>query len=221
MAFTFNGTTQYLSAAASPIASSPSVFTMAAWANGAAQDGRLFFALGSSSNTSPIIGMGTGATSISQSTDSLRPFVRLNSGTFPFGNLTAECISGLWNSTWKHAAMSFDGTDFKAYANGVNSLTKAGTLGALDTNRTAIGALLRASPILYFGGQVAEAAIWNVALTDAEVDSLAHGVTPDQIRPQSLVFYAPIVRNLQELKGALTITNNNTATVSDHPRAYA
>ena len=221
MAFTFNGTTQYLSAAASPIASSPSVFTMAAWANGAAQDGKLFFALGSSTNNSPIIGLGTGATSISQSTNALRPFVRVNSGIFPFGNLAAECISGFWNSTWKHGAMSFDGTNYKAYAEGVNSLTVAGSLGALDTNRTAVGCLLRSGVALHFSGQVAEAAIWNVALTDAEVDALAHGFTPDQIRPQSLVFYTPLVRNIQDLKGGLTITNNNTATVSDHPRVYA
>jgi hypothetical protein len=49
----------------------------------------------------------------------------------------------------------------------------------------------------------------------------ADGMTCDKIRPQSLVFYAPLVRDLIDVKGGLTITNNNTATVANHPRVYA
>ncbi len=70
-------------------------------------------------------------------------------------------------------------------------------------------------------GQIAEVGIWNVALTDAEIASLADGMTCDKVRPQSLVFYAPLVRDLQDVRGGLTITNNNTATVANHPRVYA
>jgi hypothetical protein len=40
------------------------------------------------------------------------------------------------------------------------------------------------------------------------------------VRPQSLVFYAPLVRDLQDVRGGLTITNNNGATVAAHPRVY-
>ncbi len=69
-------------------------------------------------------------------------------------------------------------------------------------------------------GQIAEVGIWNVALTDAEIASLADGMTCDKVRPQSLVFYAPLVRNLQDVRGGLPITNNNTATVANHPRVY-
>jgi hypothetical protein len=71
------------------------------------------------------------------------------------------------------------------------------------------------------GGQIAEVGIWNVALTAAEIASLADGMTCDKVRPQSLVFYAPLVRDLQDVRGGLTITNNNTATVANHPRIYA
>lgn len=46
-------------------------------------------------------------------------------------------------------------------------------------------------------------------------------MTPDKIRPQSLVFYSPLVRDLNDQKGGLTITNNNGATVANHPRVYA
>jgi hypothetical protein len=73
----------------------------------------------------------------------------------------------------------------------------------------------------FFTGDIAEVGIWNAALSAAEIASLAKGMTCDKIRPQSLVFYAPLVRNLIDQKGALTITNNNGATVTTHPRVYA
>ncbi len=38
-------------------------------------------------------------------------------------------------------------------------------------------------------GNIAHAAIWNVALTDAEVLELANGIIPTRIRPQSLISY--------------------------------
>lgn len=60
--------------------------------------------------------------------------------------------------------------------------------------------------------------MWNVALTDSENASLAAGFTPDQIRPQSLQFYAPLVRDLIDVRGGRTITNVNNATVAVHPR---
>jgi hypothetical protein len=73
----------------------------------------------------------------------------------------------------------------------------------------------------YEDGRIAEVGIWNAALTAAEIASLAKGMTCDKVRPESLVFYAPLVRDLQDLSGGLTITNNNAATVATHPRVYA
>ncbi len=73
----------------------------------------------------------------------------------------------------------------------------------------------------FFTGDMAEVGIWTAALTAAEIASLAKGMTCDKIRPQNLVFYAPLVRNLIDQKGGLTITNNNGATVATHPRVYA
>lgn len=73
----------------------------------------------------------------------------------------------------------------------------------------------------FLTGNVAEAGIWSSTLTPAEIASLAKGMTCDKIRPQNLVFYAPLVRDLIDQKGGLTITNNNTATVATHPRVYA
>jgi hypothetical protein len=73
----------------------------------------------------------------------------------------------------------------------------------------------------YFSGDIAEVGVWNVALTADEIASLADGFTCDRVRPQSLVFYAPLIRDLADLAGGRAITNNNTATVANHPRVYA
>jgi hypothetical protein len=70
----------------------------------------------------------------------------------------------------------------------------------------------------FVNGAVAEFAVWSVALTDAEITALARGFTAEQIRPQSLSFYASLVRNFQDVRGGLAITNNNSATVAAHPR---
>jgi hypothetical protein len=67
-------------------------------------------------------------------------------------------------------------------------------------------------------GLLAEHAVWNVGLTQADATALAKGFTPDQVRPQSLVFYAPLVRELRDLRGGLAITAANSPTVANHPR---
>ena len=72
----------------------------------------------------------------------------------------------------------------------------------------------------FFNGLLAEVGIWNAALSPAEIASLAKGVTCDKIRPQNLVFYAPLIRDLLDQKGGKTITNNNGATVANHPCIY-
>ena len=113
--------------------------------------------------------------------------------------------------------------DQKIYFNGSQATTvvNRNTLTAAITNAVVpqINGRNGANNLSTFSA--AEVGIWNAALTAAEIASLAKGMTCDKIRQQSLVFYAPLVRNLQDVKGGLTITNNNAATVANHPRVYA
>jgi hypothetical protein len=55
-----------------------------------------------------------------------------------------------------------------------------------------------------FGGQAAVAAaecgIWDVALSDAEIASLAVGASCQLVRPSNLVHYGPFVRAEQDIK---------------------
>jgi hypothetical protein len=108
------------------------------------------------------------------------------------------------------------------YLDGAGKATGTNSPGTQPPAMSAIGigARFATSWGTFMDGQIAEAAIWNAALTDAEVESLAKGFKPTRIRPQSLVFYAPLIRNLQDTRGALAITNNNSATVAEHPRVY-
>jgi hypothetical protein len=73
----------------------------------------------------------------------------------------------------------------------------------------------------YADALIAEVGIWNVALTADEIASLAKSMTCDKVRPQSLVAYFPLIRDLTEIRSGLAVTNNNTATVANHPRVYA
>jgi hypothetical protein len=72
----------------------------------------------------------------------------------------------------------------------------------------------------FMNGDIADVAIWNTKIFDDEIKSLAKGFDALRVKPQSLVRYWPLVRELQEVKTGSSITNNNT-TVANHPRVYA
>jgi hypothetical protein len=111
----------------------------------------------------------------------------------------------------------------KVYLDGTEVGSNTTSISTQDAaNSILIGARSNSGSIgNYFSGDIAEVGIWNVALTAAEIASLAKGMTCDKVRPQSLVFYAPLVRDLIDAKSGLALTNNNGATVANHPRVYA
>jgi hypothetical protein len=123
----------------------------------------------------------------------------------------------------RHIAATFSPSTFsRVYLDGSQDAERTSGVPAsiadLNLYGLSFGGLPGAS--LFFNGTIAEVGIWNAALTAAEIASLAKGMTCDKIRPQNLVFYAPLVRDLIDQKGGLTITNNNGATVANHPRIY-
>jgi hypothetical protein len=122
-------------------------------------------------------------------------------------------------STWFSGAAVFSAANSRAvYLDGGSSGTNTTNTASTGLTRIGIGALIVGGIVDYADGDIAEVAIWNVVLTDGEIASLGKGFKASRIRPQSLVFYAPLIRDLQDTKGALAITNNNTATVAVHPR---
>ena len=71
-------------------------------------------------------------------------------------------------------------------------------------------------------GRLAEAAVWNVALSDPEIAILGKGYSPLLIRPQNLVMYVPLIRDADEdIVGGLSFAEGATApTIADHPRMF-
>jgi hypothetical protein len=72
----------------------------------------------------------------------------------------------------------------------------------------------------FMNGDIAELAIWDKKILDSEITSLGKGYDPSLVRPQNLVRYWPLRRDLNEIRAGTTLTNNGT-TISDHPRIYA
>ncbi len=210
MAYEFNGSNQYANTASTPVTAAP--LTLACWffANNTTADHTLVSVNGSSSSTYFQL---QAAGSVAG--DPVRAVT--------FSSLAiAASTSGFSASTWSHAAGVFESsTSRTVYLNGGSSATNTAISTPASIVRISIGVISWNTPVNYANGRVAEVGIWNAALTAAEIASLADGMTCDKVRPQSLVFYAPLVRDLIDYKGGLVITNNNTATVANHPRVYA
>jgi len=141
---------------------------------------------------------------------------------------TAATTTGYSSGVWFHAAATFSGNtpmSLQAFINGGSKGTNSVNYTPSNINCTTIGAL--AANIgggnqffNQFGGQIGDCGIWDVVLSDDEIASLADGMSCDKVRPQSLRFYTPLVRDIADYSRGLALTNNST-TVTDHPRIYA
>ena len=211
MAYDFNGTDQRINTTSTPVATVP--LTLACWFR--ADDvtaNRCLFELSDSVGTNGFRLLVAGAIA----GDPIFADYTVSTGT------NAQTTAGYTANTFHHAAATFpNNTTVTAYLDGGNSATSTGLALNPSPTRINIGARFSSSSAgLFFDGLIAEVGIWNVALAAAEIASLAKGMACDKVRPQNLVFYAPLVRDLNDQKGGLVITNNNAATVANHPKVY-
>jgi hypothetical protein len=221
MAYEFTAaSSQYLSATASPLGTGQlGDHTIALWVKGAAASPTTnFFSISRSTETG---GVNNPTILIQNANGAVSYFIRGNVSPDGGGYIS---ISGgtAFDNTSRHVCARLSSTTANVYANGtsVATATVASIPAQTGMDRLGVGALVRGNVGGFYNGQAAEVGIWNAALTADEVASLAKGMTCDKVRPQSLVFYAPLIRDLQDVRGGLTITNNNTATVANHPRVY-
>lgn len=212
MAYAFTAaSSRYLSTASTPVTAMP--LTIAGWFN--------FPFTGVNQGIAGVNAVGTGVTG------SFR--LALNSSNQVVANCAAgatqgvSAFTGVSANTWTHACGVFaSATSRTAYANGIAADANATSASPAGVNAVHIGVNWpSAGATGYANGQIAEVGIWNVALSAQEIASLAKGVTCDKVRPQSLVFYAPLIRDLTDCRNSLAISNINAATVANHPRVYA
>jgi hypothetical protein len=150
-------------------------------------------------------------------------YTEVHNGAAPYGFISKAGISG-----WNHLALVFDGTQstnatrLKMYFNGTQeTLSFSGTIPATTRDNAGVE-LLRINRYLnsFGNGSYAELGVWQEPLSNADVAALSKGMTPDKVRPEKLVTYIPLVRDIQDVKSGTALTNTSS-TVANHTRVYA
>jgi hypothetical protein len=205
MAYDFDGNNQFLSVGSAPATAAP--LTLAFWFNKDTTNTKNCVFLINQSTQANYFGIYMlGATLRGETGDGFTS--------------TLNATGSYSASTWTHACyVEASTTSRTIYRDGGDSATNTVSRSPSGINRLYIGTFSGAAA--NFDGLIAEVGVWSAALTQPEIASLAKGMTCDKVRPQSLVFYSPLTRDLIDYKGGLAITNNNTATVANHPRVYA
>ncbi len=144
--------------------------------------------------------------------------VRVLSRTTSAGQ--ADTSTGYTAGTWYHACGVWaSATDRRAYINGGSEGTNTTSRAPTGMDSTYIGATQGASPVTFSDGFIAEAGIWNVALTTGEIAALAGGVSPLKIRPDALVAYWPIYGAFSpepDMRGGFHMTLNAAPVQANH-----
>jgi len=136
-------------------------------------------------------------------------------GTLSITNATALATVNAWNHV---AAVERSSTDRSVWLNGGNrgnDTTDVGTSTTFDL--TNIGATELSENLSdFFSGSIAEVAVWDIDLDEAEIFVLAAGFSPLFVRPGNLILYMPLVRAIDDYVGNNVFTATGT-TVSAHP----
>lgn len=137
------------------------------------------------------------------------------------GAANADTTAPFVANTWHHACGVFAANnDRRAYLDGANKGTDNTVSNDAGLDVTSIGRVGDSTPDDYVSGGIAEAAIWDVALSDGEVAGLATGVEARLIRPGALVAYWPLwglhSPEIDCATGAYPMTLFNGPTQADH-----
>lgn len=137
----------------------------------------------------------------------------------------APVASTGYSVAWHHVAGVFTSTTSHAvFLDGGNKGTDATSVSPTSLDETNIGRFNQGGAAsLYFGGLLAELAIWNVALADTEVAILAAGFSPLRVRPGSLVAYWPLISNASpdiDPVGGFDMTVTGATAALEHPGMF-
>lgn len=145
----------------------------------------------------------------------------VESYTIAGGGISSTNVSGIAQGDLCVTGVIASATSRIVFANTTKSATNTVSRTPSGIDRLAIGFRSYNGNGAYCNTRVAEVAIWNAALTDDEVASLAKGFRPCRVRPQNLVFYAPLIRDVIDARGGITLTASaNAPTVDVHYRVY-
>lgn len=124
-------------------------------------------------------------------------------------------------NTWYHFGAVFaSSTSRTMYFRGSAATTNTTSRTPSGIDRFSIGREDNAAANRYLNGGLAEVGVWSAALSSDDIASLAKGVSPLLVRPESLVAYWPLGGNYSpeiDPVGKFDLTLTGTAK-ADHPR---
>ena len=124
--------------------------------------------------------------------------------------------------TWHHVCGRFSTTaSRRVVLDGAGVDTDTTAVPGATVDRVSIGRRGDGTPDAYLSGAVAEAAVWNAALSEPEIVALAKGFSPLQIKPHCLGAYWPLGgvagASDDDRLGGYDLNAQNTPSWTDHP----
>jgi hypothetical protein len=169
---------------------------------GTGQVDRRIFSEGSSTSNDPLFNIGThngGAN------DAVDIFIR-NSGARV--NHAHSPTAGL-DDQWRHLAFTYENGQAQLYIDGTLDWTGSFTPGPTPYDTTSIGAIMRASPSHYFAGIIDEVALWERALSAAEIQTIMTAGIQTPVPS-----FAPTI--LVQPQGSTALVEGDAYTLSAH-----
>jgi Concanavalin A-like lectin/glucanases superfamily len=190
-----------------------SYFTISMWVNGDPnQTDRRVWSEGSTANNNPLFNLGTTHNGVGGGVDS---YIRTDTGavaagTTPPGGNHYLSASNAFDDTWHNIVYSqrLAGSTVVAawYIDGVLDPVVPGPVYPLTLNTTSIGGILRSSPSSWYQGYIDEVAVWNRALSPAEIQVLqVTSITNPPSRLQPLAINSFTVDFPAVVKGGSTV----------------
>jgi hypothetical protein len=135
-----------------------------------------------------------------------------------------------YQDRWVHLAMVVAGSSSaKLYIDGTEEINQTSALTVPTITRAIVGSRIVSGSLSgYAICHMSDAAIWSTNLTSAEISSLAAGQSANQVRPQSLVFYAPLTNigpgggsgSAINTVGPPVLLTNTVTQATTQPRIY-
>jgi hypothetical protein len=134
------------------------------------------------------------------------------------GAFNVDAATAMSTGTWYHVGCTATSGSWLLYLNGAQD--GSGATAATPNSTTGLTTIAYreyASFEEYTNGRIAEVGFWGAVLTASEMVSLARGYSPLLIRPDALLSYVPLVRDLIDYKrGAPSAVG--VPAVAAHPR---
>lgn len=124
----------------------------------------------------------------------------------------AETTAGYTASTWQHFGAVFTSSTLRdMFIDGGSKGSNTGSQNPTGLTDFIVGSHKKVSGN-YWDGKICHVAVWDIALSDAEMATLAAGALPTSVQPGNLIAYYPLVSNGNASVGSYDLTEAGGAT---------